>query len=256
MPFDPSEIDRLDDSDPVDEELSEAGEADDEIEGVPSTWDLVSGRAAAHQPGSATILDLDVAELITLVLDGVQPDGSLASLKLRSAAVAAWAAKDYMLADRLSVALTGFTLANATVEPKFQASARVKLERQRRKWLESCEATATAPRPRGRKPAPANAVRITSSDGTVLFAGLGYDEAAIAEAAARLSSLPLNELCAGFKRGPQSDDERLRLAMQALTIAQLIELGATQAAIGRVFGLSEATMSARAALGQRARSTD
>lgn len=257
MPFDPHELDSLDNSDSFDEE-PERDEHDDELEDEPATWDLGAGRASAHQPGSMSPLDLDPAELITLVLDGVQSDGSPASHKLRAATVTAWAAKDYKLADRLCVALSGFTLAGASVSPELQASARVKLERRRRKWLESGEVTAPV-RPRGgtgRKPAPVNAVRITTADGTVRFQGLGNDESAIVEAASQLAGLPLDQLFAPLAEGRQSNDEKVRLARQAITIAQLIELGATQAAIGRAFGLSPATMSARAALGKRAREID
>jgi len=63
--------------------------------------------------------------------------------------------------------------------------------------------------------------------------------------------MPLDELRAGFRQGPQSDAERIRRDRQALTIHQLIDEGATQRAISRVFGLGPGRISEQAALGRK-----
>ena len=251
MPFDPQELDSLDDGfEPPDE----PGELDDdEIEGDPSTWDLGSGRAAAHSPRYVSAAELDVAELIAVVCDGVAPDGSAATVQTRASALAAWREKDPTLARELHIALTGKTPAGETVDGPRRDAAYAYVERRRSRWLESGDAFAppASASQQGRRPAGRHALRVTTADGSSRLERLGNDDAAVREAAANLSGVSMDELCAPFTQGPQTDADRARRARQALTIYRLVELGATQRAVGRVFGLAPGRVSERAAIGQQ-----
>ena len=64
----------------------EREEHDDEDPNDPSTWDLMSGRAADPDP-LAGFGALGVRELLTIILDGAMPDGSDATDVVRGYAL-------------------------------------------------------------------------------------------------------------------------------------------------------------------------
>lgn len=263
MPFDPPQLDSLDDDGAAADDELDAGAADyedelddelDELEDDPSTWDLGAGRAAAHAPRRLPVGELDVAALIDLVLDGVQPDGTAASDELRAAAWRAWRDREPELARSLFVALTGTTLEGAPVAPEARQEAREQAERRRLIWLEpdSDQELDLTRSGKGRRPASANAVKITTRDGQVRFAQLGNDDAAVAQMAERIAGLPLAEIAGPGKPGRPTRQEQARLARQALVIHRLVaEHGATQAAVARVLGLSGSRVSQRATVGAK-----
>lgn len=250
MPFDPSELDSLEDG--FEPEI-DPDDHDDEDEDDPSTWDLTHGRADDHHPRLVPATDLDVADLITVVWDGVAPDGSKATIPMRANALEAWKDKDPTLHRQLYIALTGATPEGAPASLDEREAAVGYVRRRRKRWLESGDVLAPTVQVggQGRKPSGKHAVRITSPDGRIRFEHLGNDDQAVEEAAELLSGASIDELRAPFKQGPQSDAENARRARQSLTIHQLTEQGATQRAIGRVFDLAPARVSERAAIGRR-----
>jgi hypothetical protein len=224
-------------------------DGDDEIpDGIgedeedPSTWDLTSGRAAAESVVSQPIENLDHRELLNLIIDGVQPDGSAAPDNARAYGL------DIVLRDRdrglWEAVLAGiageYTDGSPVDDWSVREAAQKKIEAARLDRTESWKDPRTGEiRFATGDPRSADERLVVRTPPSTRKVSSSERARKMLEAECAKRSLNFAETVASFRPGPSSEEERIRRAQLAIVVANVRAAGVTLEAIGEAIGVQK-----------------